>query len=65
MNKERGERMQKVCEREIENIYGGGMTFNATYLNAIYKISSLIFEIGKEVGSSIRRVSSDKVCPLN
>lgn len=56
--------MKKVDKEVLKNIEGGTVSFNATYLNAIYKISSLVFEIGKEVGSSIRRVSSDKICPV-
>ena len=56
--------MMKLQKKELYNIEGGSMTFNATYINAIYKLSELIFNIGREVGSSIRRVSSIKVCPL-
>ncbi len=56
--------MERVKEEELKNISGGGITFNATYLNAIYKISSLLFDIGRELGSSIRRISSNQVCSL-
>ncbi len=57
--------MERVKNEEMKNIKGGGtITFNATFLNAIYKISSLVFDIGKELGSSIRRISTDSVCPV-
>jgi hypothetical protein len=56
--------MTKIEKDELMKIEGGSLTFNATYLNAIYKLSDLLFEIGRELGSSIRRVSSNKVCPL-
>ena len=56
--------MIKLEKEELKKIDGGALVFNATYLNALYKFSSLIFDVGKEVGSSIRRLSENKVCPL-
>lgn len=56
--------MEKLVENELMNIQGGSVTFNSTYLNAIYKLSSLLFDVGRELGSSIRRVASNSVCPI-
>ena len=56
--------MEKLKKKELEEIEGGSITFNATYLNALYKITSLLFEVGRELGSSIRRVSSKSICPI-
>ncbi len=56
--------MRKMTTEELRKVEGGSITFNATYLNAIYKISSLLFEIGKELGSSIRRFATGSTCPV-
>lgn len=56
--------MNKVEKCELQMIEGGAVTFNASYLTALYKVSSLLFEVGKELGSSIRRISSNSLCPL-
>lgn len=56
--------MMKLESKELQKIEGGSVTFNATYLNALYKISSLLFDVGRELGSSIRRVSSKSLCPI-
>lgn len=56
--------MRKMTTEELRKVEGGSITFNATYLNAIYKISSLLFEVGKELGSSIRRFATGSTCPV-
>ena len=56
--------MKKIEKNELQTIEGGAVSFNASYITALYKFSTLLFEVGKELGSSIRRISTHSVCPL-
>lgn len=47
---------------ELKSIIGGSIT--ATFINAIVKGFELIIEIGKSLGSSIRRIASGKSCSV-
>ena len=48
--------------RELKSINGGAIT--STLINAIVKGFSLIIELGKSLGSTIRRVTSGKTCDI-
>ena len=47
-------------ERELKNISGGAI--NATLLNAIIRGASLLYELGRSIGSSLSRVRTGKYC---
>ena len=40
----------------------GGFEINSTFINAIVKAASFILELGKSMGSSIRRAHLGKLC---
>ncbi len=52
--------------REIKNLdeIVGGTTLSGSIINAFTNILDLIINIGRGLGSSIRRISENKVCPL-
>lgn len=50
----------KLTDNQLKEINGGAIT--STLINAIVKGFSLIIEIGKSLGSSIRRATSGKFC---
>ena len=50
----------RISDEELLKIYGGSVS--ATFINAIVKGIFLIVELGKSLGSSIRRVSDNKIC---
>lgn len=50
----------KLDRKELLNIKGGAAS--ATLINAIVKGISLLMELGKTLGSTIRRVSANKTC---
>lgn len=52
----------RLNDRELKTIIGGSIT--ATFINAIVKGFELIIEIGRSLGSSIRRVASGKSCSV-
>ena len=52
----------KLNRDELLNVYGG--TISATLINAIVKGFSVIVDLGKALGSAIRRAVSGKTCPV-
>ena len=51
--------MKLTMEEEL-NIYGGSVS--STMVNAIVKGISLLIELGRSLGSTIRRVSENRTC---
>lgn len=49
-----------ISDNELMTITGGGAS--APLINAIVKGISLIIELGKSLGSTIRRVSDNRPC---
>lgn len=50
----------KLENKELININGGGWT--AAYLNAAARAAQTILDLGRTVGTSIRRMFSKKYC---
>lgn len=50
----------KINDKEAKLIFGGSVS--STFVNAVVKGIFLIVELGKSLGSSIRRVSDNKIC---
>ena len=50
----------QLSKYELEEYVGGA--FNATFLNAIVRGFSFVFELGRSIGSSINRVMNHSVC---
>ena len=55
--------MQVLNEAELLKIIGG-INITASFLSAIVRGIDTIYEIGKAVGSALRRVQSGKICPV-
>ena len=49
-------------EMELVKINGGGFLMTSTYLNSLARIVSTIMDLGRTVGSSIRRAYSKNYC---
>lgn len=50
----------KLSEQELKKIYGGAIS--ASLLNAFSRAMSTILELGRTVGSSIRRLYNKNYC---
>lgn len=59
--------MTKIEEEKLENIIGGASSsyLSGPVINAFVNIMKLLMEAGSSVGSSIRRIAEDNVCPLS
>lgn len=52
--------MKEVYDNEAKKIRGGGIS--VSFINAVISLSKLFFELGRSLGSSIRR--GHNVCQL-
>ena len=55
--------MSEIEREELESITGGE-TITGTVVSALTTGIKALFDIGKSLGSSIRRLSTDNICPL-
>lgn len=56
--------MKKINKETMLKVTGGaGLT--ASFLTALVRGVNAFLEVGRTIGSSIRRISSKQVCPLN
>ena len=53
----------KIEKKELMLIEGGA-SISGTLLNAIAKLGSTILDAGRALGSALRRLSSNKICPI-
>ena len=52
----------KLNKNELLNVYGGSIS--ASLINAVVKGVSVIVDLGKALGSAIRRAVSGKMCDV-
>lgn len=56
--------MRRVDDNCLDKIYGGGTNITGTLVNAVSEVMKVLYDAGYAVGSSIRRMSDKKLCPL-
>ena len=54
--------MEDISLESTKMIIGGGINFSGAILNAIKSCVSTIMDVGRAVGSAIRRINSGKLC---
>ena len=60
----RQENMRELDNKELMNIEGGASWFTSTFLNSISRAISTLMELGRSLGTAIRRSIDGKICPL-
>ncbi len=55
--------MKKINNNDLSNIVGG-TTLTATVINAIVNVIKVLKDAGYSLGSGIRRISENNICPL-
>ena len=55
--------MRELSNKELMNIEGG-VSFSASLLNAASRAISTLLELGRNLGSAIRRSINGSVCPV-
>ena len=56
--------MEKIKEEELDSINGGSTSVSGPIINAVVSIINLIKDAGYSLGSGIRRISENNLCPL-
>ena len=54
--------MTDLTNKELMDINGGGVT--AAFLQGTAKLITTVYDIGRALGSAIRRISSGNMCKL-
>ena len=55
--------MMKLTDKELLMVTGGAIT--ATFINSIARGITTIADLGRSLGSAIRRIVSHKICPID
>ena len=55
--------MNNLNKEEMLNIIGGA-SWSSSWLNAISKAVTTLLDLGRSLGTSIRRSVSGKICPV-
>ena len=56
--------MKKINNNELDEIIGGATSLSGSVITALKGIIELLFDAGKNVGSSLRRLGESNLCPL-
>lgn len=56
--------MIELNNKELLNIDGGANWFSAAFLNAASRALSTLMDLGRSLGTAIRRTINGSICPL-
>ncbi len=56
--------MIKLDEEKLSLLKGGTTTVSSAVINAFTSIIKVLYDVGRGVGSAIRRFSEGDLCPL-
>ena len=56
--------MKNIDKEKLKNITGGTDNISASIINAFVNVIKLLIDAGESVGSSIRRIAGNNICPL-
>ncbi len=56
--------MNKVEDEELTEIKGGNTTISGPIINALVSVINVLKDAGYSLGSGIRRISENNICPL-
>ncbi len=55
--------MIKINEDKLRKIRGG-FTITSSVINSINNLIKILIDAGNRMGSAVRRIGSDSICPL-
>ncbi len=56
--------MKELDSKELLNIDGGASWLTASWLNAASRILSTIMDLGRSLGTAVRRTIHGSICPV-
>lgn len=57
--------MVKSNREALVKVTGGSSSISGPIINAFTGLVKVLFDAGKSMGSSIRRIVDDEICPLS
>lgn len=56
--------MKRLTTDSLNEIWGGATSISATVINALVNVIKVLKDAGYSLGSGIRRISENNICPL-
>ena len=56
--------MRNLNKNELLEVSGGASTISGAFITSIIKGISSIFDLGKSLGTAVRRIMEKNICPL-
>lgn len=56
--------MHKLSDLEMQQINGGNAFLTAAFISSITRAGNCILDVGRSIGSAIRRIYESDSCPL-
>lgn len=57
--------MIELKKEELMEIKGGAVNFiSGTFITAVVRATQTVFDLGRSLGSAIRRIFSGNICPF-
>lgn len=57
--------MQELNKEELLNIDGGASSINGTLINSLARGVNTFLDLGRSLGTAIRRIHDGNICPLS
>ncbi len=55
--------MKKIKEKDLINI-NGGASVTSSIINSFVRLYNSLIDLGRTIGSSIRRIATNSLCPM-
>ena len=56
--------MKEIKEEDLNTISGGNLSVSGPVINAVVNVIKVLKDAGYQLGSGIRRISENNLCPL-
>ena len=56
--------MVELKEEKLSNTYGGAINITGSLIDALVGVAKTIYDFGRDLGFSIRRVTEGTLCPV-
>ena len=57
--------MKEIKEEDLNIISGGNISVSGPVINAVVNVIKVLKDAGYQLGSGIRRISENNLCPLD
>jgi len=54
----------KINEMELRSVVGGNVSITSAFISSVSKAIESILDLGRSLGSAVRRITSRNICPF-